>query len=199
MLLLLLGVTTGGCVWSVPEPVLVREPRLEPIALSVAVYYSPEFRHFTYRHHVTDTAWILGKPSMRLFNEALPLLFTEVVESPQPGSTGSLRSGVAGVIEPTIVSAGYSYPILDSARRADRVCFQLHMTYRFTLYSPRGERVASWDISGEDCAPEQNPLATLNTRKLSFEQVMREAAWNLISGFRDVPDVRRWLDAQGVR
>jgi hypothetical protein len=30
----------------------------------------------------------------------------------------------------------------------------------------------------------------------SFEQAMREAAWKLTS---EVPEVRRWLDAQGVR
>jgi hypothetical protein len=33
----------------------------------------------------------------------------------------------------------------------------------------------------------------------SFEQAMREAAWKLTSEFREVPEVRRWLVAQGVR
>ena len=28
---------------------------------------------------------------------------------------------------------------------------------------------------------------------------MREAAWNFTRGFRDVPEVRRWLEERGVR
>lgn len=195
---LALGAVTGGCVWSVPEPVTIREPRPEPIPLRIGVYYSPQFRDFTYRHHATDTAWILGKPSVRLLNESLALIFAEVVESGKPGVSSGLPDGIAGVIEPVIVSAGYTYPTLEGARRIDTVCFQLHLNYGFTLYSPKGERLASWEVDGQDCAPETRPMATLITRRLSFERTMREDAWKLITGFRDVPGIRRWLDEQGV-
>jgi hypothetical protein len=34
--------------------------------------------------------------------------------------------------------------------------------------------------------------------KRNFERAMREAAWMLTSGFRDVPEVRRWLEEQGI-
>jgi hypothetical protein len=34
--------------------------------------------------------------------------------------------------------------------------------------------------------------------KRSFERAMREAAWLFTSGFRDVPEVRSWLDEQGI-
>lgn len=195
--ILALGVLAGGCVWSVPQPILVREPRPERIALRIGVYYPPEFRSFTYRHHVTDTAWKLGEPSVRLFGEALALLFTDVVESVRPGSTQDLRADVAGVIEPTIVSAGYLFPSVEAARRDGKICFPLHVTYHFTLYSPHGEAVAEWDVSGNDCAPAGNPLGAHALLKQSFEQVMRADVFSFVSGFRDVPNVRRWLAEQG--
>ena len=196
--ILALTALAGGCVWSVPQPILVREPRPERIALRIGVYYAPEFRRFTYRHHVTDTAWKLGEPSVRLFGEALALLFTDVVESVRPGPNQGLRADVAGVIEPTIVSAGYIFPTMAAARRDGKVCFPLHLTYHFTLYSPQGEPVTAWDVGGSDCAPTGNPLGAHTTLKQSFEQVMREDAFSFVSGFRDIPNVRRWLAEQGI-
>jgi len=196
--ILALGALAGGCVWSVPQPMLVREPRPERIALRIGVYYSPEFRSFTYRHHVPGTAWKLGEPSVRLFGEALALLFTDVVESARPGSNEGLPADVAGVIEPTIVSAGYMFPTTEAARHDGKVCFPLHLTYHFTLYSPQGEPVTAWDVSGNDCAPVGNPLRTYATLRESFEQVMREDAFTFVSGFRDIPNVRRWLSEQGI-
>jgi len=35
--------------------------------------------------------------------------------------------------------------------------------------------------------------------KRNFEHAMREAAWKFTSGFRDIPEVRRWLAEQSVR
>ena len=99
----------AGCVFSVPEPALVREPRPEPVPLRMGVYYPPELRSFTYRHHLTDTAWILGKPSVRLLGDALSLLFADVVEVPRPGTGPSPGADVAGVIEPRLVSASAVY------------------------------------------------------------------------------------------
>jgi hypothetical protein len=43
-----------------------------------------------------------------------------------------------------------------------------------------------------------NPLRTHVTLKESFEQVMREDAFTFVSGFRDIPNFRRWLTEQGI-
>jgi hypothetical protein len=190
-------VISAGCVWSVPEPVLVREPRPETIPLRIGVYYSPEFRSFTYRHHLTDTAWVLGKLSVRLLHEALTLLFLEVVEAPRPGSGPSLRDDLAGIIEPRIVSAAYEYGFPELSGEAPN--FPVHVTYGFTVYSPRGEPVTSWNVTGRGNQRFGNPLAVISDPRGNFELAMREAAWKCTSGFRDVPGVQQWLAKQGVR
>jgi hypothetical protein len=100
----------AGCAWTVPEPVLVREPRPEPVPLRIGVHYPADLRGFHYRHHFSDTAYVLGTPSVRLLGEALGLLFVEVVESLRPAAGVALGDGVAGVIEPRITSAGFQYP-----------------------------------------------------------------------------------------
>ena len=188
----------AGCVFSVPEPALVREPRPEPVPLRMGVYYPPELRSFTYRHHLTDTAWILGKPSVRLLGDALSLLFADVVEVPRPGTGPSPGADVAGVIEPRLVSASAVYWSDEHVKRGERVQ-PVRVTYGFTLYTADGARVASWEVTGRGEEPVVNPLGGVQTLKRNFEHAMREAAWNFTRGFRDVPEVRRWLEERGVR
>jgi len=188
----------AGCVFSVPEPALVREPRPELVPLRMGVYYPPELRSFTYRHHLTDTAWILGKPSVRLLGDALSLLFADVVEVPRPGTGPSPGADVAGVIEPRLVSASAVYWSDEHVKRGERVQ-PVRVTYGFTLYTADGARVASWEVTGRGEEPVVNPLGGVQTLKRNFEHAMREAAWNFTRGFRDVPEVRRWLEERGVR
>lgn len=220
VLVLLAAAISAGCVWSVPEPVLVREPRPEPVPLRVGVYYSPEFRSFTYRHHLTDTAWVLGKPSLRLLHNALTLLFLEVVEVPRPGSEPGLRGDLAGIIEPRIVSAEAVYRS-EEHLKAGVAVQPVHITYGFTVYSSSGEPVASWDVTGRGEVPivdlrdaivginmlemlkrdfdaMREAIAGINMLKRNFEHAMREAAWKLTSGFREIPEVRQWLAKQAV-
>lgn len=59
--------------------------------------------------------------------------------------------------------------------------------------------MASWDITGRGNEPVANPLAAVSTIRRNFEHAMREAAWKFTSGFRDVPEVRRWLEEHGVK
>jgi hypothetical protein len=198
LIVLVVAATLAGCVFSVPEPMVVREPKPEQLPLQVGVYFSPELRNFTYRHHLTDTAWILGKPSVGLLSDALGLLFTSVVEVAQPGSSPSQRGDLAAIIEPRITSAGVVYW---SSQHIDRgtAVQPVHVTYSFTMYTSGGQRLALWEVNGRGEAPNANPLAGVATAKRNFEHAMREAAWKFTSGFRDVPEVRRWLEERGVK
>jgi hypothetical protein len=199
VLVLLAAVISAGCAFSTPEPVLIREPRPEPVPLRIGVYYSPEFRSFTYRHHFSDTAWILGEPSVKLIREALALLFIEVVEVPRPSSGTDLRGDLAGVIEPRIASAEAVY-LSEEHLKAGVAVQPVHIiTYGFTLYSPSGKPVTSWDVTGRGTGPVgTNPLPATSVPRWNFEYAMREAAWKLTSGFRDIPEVREWLAKQAV-
>ena len=177
----------AGCVWSVPEPALIREPRPESVPLRVGVYHSPEFRAAKYRHHLTDTTWVLGEPSARLLDDALAMMFAEVVHVSRPPAEAPPPAGLAGLIEPRIASAGFRYP------RVGEQAFPTHVAYAFTLYGSDGKPVASWTIEGTAAEPVGNPLEAVANVKRNFEHAMRDAAWKLTREFRDVPEVRRWL------
>jgi hypothetical protein len=98
----LLGAVIGsmflcGCSASQIEPVLSRRPLVEPLPLSVGVYFSPEFR--TYRHKCDAflcSEYDLGSPSIALFETVLAGMIdnTVMLASMPPAELGQKVSGV---------------------------------------------------------------------------------------------------------
>lgn len=130
-------------------------------------------------------------------NDALALLFIEVVEVPKPGAPN--RTDLAGTIAPRIVSANAIYMSGEVANVGGRTLTvqPVHVTYGFTVYSQSGKSVASWEVTGRGNAPVDN--GAVSTLKRNFEGAMAEAARKFVNGFRDVPEVRNWLAEQGIR
>lgn len=188
-----------------PNPVLIREPRPQQLPLRIGVHYPHDLRTFSYQQkgspRVLMTSFSLGEPSVRLLHDALTLLFLEVVElsaAPEPGARG--RDDLAAVIEPRITTTSYSFktfPGTGVCVGEGCVITGARISYGFTLWRSEGTPLASWVVSGTG-GPGVG--ATLGAKVgSSFEQAMRDAAWNLTSGIRDVPEIHSWLEAQGVR
>ena len=197
----------AGCATVVPEPVVIREPRPEPIPLVVGVYYPEEFLGFVHREWRVERKvgalvppFAVGEASVKLLDEALGLLFTQVVRMPgrPPGVPGA--SSLAGVIEPRIVGVSYTPPV-GAPTKGVLTYTGLRATawiaYGFTLYSVNGEQLASWEVRGYGVGVDSWHSRRAVLR--SLEEAMREAAWEFPENFRSVPGVRRWLDANGVK
>lgn len=114
-------------------------------------------------------------------------MFREVVRvpgtPPRPGDRGDL----AGVIELRILAVqSHVYPTIVFAG----------ITYGFTLFSPTGEQVASWSVTGTVTSAPFSELSITGERSIAtaFQQATRLAAWEFTSGFRSVPEERRWLN-----
>jgi len=193
----------GGCGTVSLEPVLVREPRPEEIPVVIGVHYSTEFRTLVYRKTTgqrTLSAFAVGAASVRVFDEALSLLFKGAVQVPDRVPPAGRQSAVAGVIEPTITAVSYWVP--QGGVSVNPVRARAEITYTLTLYSPQGLRLADWEVRGDgvDVADgagvEISGAGSAVAR--SLEMAMREAAWNLVTHFRDAPGVPAWLAGQGV-
>lgn len=193
-----------GCATRTLEPVLVREPRPAPIGLAVGIYYPEELRSFVYhfpsRGGVLSDEWIeaklnrpvaIGEASVTLLDRALALMFRDVVRVPERRSGD--RTDLAGVIEPRIVTVAYSRSIPPTKGYIIGPTMSVAITYGFMLYSPMGDQLASWSVTGNVTSP----YRAFSTE--GFERAMRLAAWEFTSGFRSVPEVRRWLDERGIK
>ena len=201
----------AGCATVVPEPVVIREPRPQPIPLVVGVYYPEEFLGFVHSQEhrkgreltvgeLLVPPFAVGEASVKLLDEALGLLFTQVVRVPglPPGVPGA--SNLAGVIEPRIVGVSYTPPVGAPTKGVfayTGLRATTSITYGFTLYSVNGEQLASWGVWGYGVGVD----SWLSRRAVlrSLEEAMREAAWKFPESFRNVPEIRGWLDAHGVK
>lgn len=182
-----------------PEPVLVREPRVEAIPVRIGVRFSDEFRGFLYERQEgprgepargLGVPLVIGEPSVQLLHEALALLFSDVVEVSSLVGAGR-AADLTGVIEPSLLAV--SYTLLRT---------RVEITYGFSLYSRDGERIAAWSVTGLGIAPRLDDFAMfaiVNDRvRDCLGLAMRDAAWKFTSGFREQPAVRLWLARQGL-
>ena len=156
-------------------PKVEQLPSVEPIPVTVGIYYSPEFLS-DQRALSSPNSWprpnkCSGQASQILFDHIFPILFENVIPIPTrpPGGLGGQK--VAGVIEPQI----------DTIRNS----FGTYISYRFVLYSPEGEPLASWSVTGSCRSP-------------TVACAMREVGTKLLSNFRDFNGVANWLRASGV-
>jgi hypothetical protein len=164
------------------------------------VYYPHElqsFRNIRLRDPSGATTdlklFLLGEASVKLFGEALALLFARIVRVPSTAPGSAIDGGPVAVIEPRIVSATQQIesggPATPSARTT--------LVYELRLYSTDGQPLATWTVTGVGAAT--SGIFTDPPYKPSIELAMRDAAFKLTSGFRDFPGVRRWVEERGVR
>ena len=75
----------------------------------------------------------------------------------------------------------------------------VEVAYRFTLYSLDGTPFASWIVEGEG----QEKFGLGGSQSWEFlgdvsDLALKQAAVKLMTGFRDIPEVKRWLRQTGV-
>jgi len=126
------------------------------------------------------TVWKIGTPSVALFNSALRDLFDDVIEVDRWPPTAD-RPAVAGVVIPIVLTAGWQ------RGRSD-------VHYRVELFSPAGDRAASWEVAGYSAG---DPSILANEEE-QMRDAIRAAGADLIASFFREPQVRAWLEANGV-
>ena len=62
----------------------------------------------------------------------------------------------------------------------------------------RGDPVASWTVTGTGAKPGEFGFEFARWPGEAADIAMQDAAKQLVSGFSDVPEVRRWLKEKGA-
>ena len=161
-----------------PGAVLGAKPLIEPLPLTVGVYYDAEFRNFEtvqtrrVRDSIDRYHLRLGRPSMALFDLAFGALFAETValSAAPPWEDG--ESQLDAAIAPRIESAS-----LSSVR------------YAFTLTGANGRVIADWTVTGRHAGETSSERTVAH----SIRFAMRDAAADFLIGFQQESEVRAWL------
>jgi len=145
LILCIVAMLLASCTFTVPiETTLDPPTKGAKVPLAVGIYYSVDFRTYEYVSTHGGDRWIfpLGPASVTLFDQVFPRVFasTRAVQSRPPLPTGD--GALAAVIEPKIEAFDYRLAAFIGGT------VSVEITYRFTLYSPRGDPIASWFVKG---------------------------------------------------
>lgn len=196
LLIVGLAMFVSGCtsfVHGVTTPT-IPVPVVDKIPLTVGVHYTPQFRdaqpaarRFVAGSEIVDV-YLLGAPSVAVFNAALRQVFESVIEVKSwPPSDEPLK--VAGVLIPTIPPNAVTV-YLGGTRTA--------VEYRIGLYSSAGEEIGSWRVVGiSGGLAEEMPAITIIPVWVS--EALRSAAAGVVASFFREPQARAWLEANGVQ
>jgi hypothetical protein len=141
---LLAGLLLAGCDQALIVPTTFPEPVVEPLALDVALHFTPEFASYRYREDVEgDAKWDidLGKANVALFESVSRRLFrsaTRVTDRP----SGAAAAGFNAIIEPSIAAFEFSLPSQSATEQ-----YSVWIRYTVKVFRPDGQELTAWTIS----------------------------------------------------
>lgn len=188
--LLLAVAGLSGCAHSIPIKGTLHHPAATAkIPATFGVYYSPEFRNLKHSGSWGGEVWTfpLGLASVKLFDQLFPLAFTSTIPvAGLPPASGSVPDAVA-VIEPAVEAFDFTLPQRKTGS------YTVEITYRFTLYSPNGDPVASWTVTGYGAKPGEAGVESERRLSEAANLALEDAANKFLTSFSDVPEVQQWL------
>jgi len=176
------------------DPPLQQPPLLEPLPLTIGVYYNQDFKNYTHHQSVRGEQWQnswdieLGSASVKMFDLILPAMLDAVAVSDFPSLDQSPEdfADVVAIVEPSIENfylvdpgsprMGFPPPLIK---------YTASISYRLTLYSPEGNVIVSKVYKGKGQLQHTHVSDALSTWVKSIysdviKQAMREAAANIL-------------------
>ncbi len=193
LLLLLLAFGLAGCG---PKLVTMKplntfpEPLVEPLPVSVGVYFPPEFASFTHKEKrpgPSGEEWTinLGAPQLQVFRAIFDATFTAAreLEAPERGD-----GGIQAIIVPSVTDFQFALP--DDTRAK---VFEIWVKYDLSIRDPQGEEIGHWAFT----AYGKTPTAFLKTDEEAIQAAtvvaLRDAGASMITGLQRDPRIREWL------
>jgi hypothetical protein len=194
-LVLVVGLLAAGCTHAIPlNATLEPPPDATQVPLAVGVYYDVSFETYEHAEWRGGDNWVfpLGPASVRLFDHTFPAVFksTQRVTNRPPVST--VGSDLVAVIEPRIEEFAFTLPFIKTGQ------YTAEITYRFTIYSPRGDPVASWTETGWGEKRGKFGYEFARWPGEAADLAMQDAATKFLLEFQKVPEVKRWLRGVGT-
>jgi hypothetical protein len=191
---------TGTYTHGVPiDANLPRRPLIDPLPVTIGVYYSPEFSTHTHEEMKEvegDTnryKFNLGFRSVLLFDQVFSSMFKKVILVEKRPPLGPVGLELSAIIEPSIEEIRIS--AVRHSRNYKRSL--VIITYRIALYTTSGARLASYSVEGTG---ESRPSASIGRKSFgeATHFAMRDAAAKFMAGFQNQQGVREWFEDIGL-
>lgn len=196
--IVLLLLAASSCTFHAGLSPKIGQSTTQAIPLAIGVYYSPELLAYQQDEVLTGGSrmrFAVGEATPPLFSQAFQVLFqqTRTVDRRPPLT---IDVPLDAVIEPRIERLTISAPLMPTIGT-----WTARITYLFTLYSPKGDLIASWTRSWSGTSNDGFTLAPGGSTHASqaVERAMEGLASNFVAEFKQIPELRRWLSERGIR
>lgn len=167
-------------------------PNVQPLPLTLGVYYDDALRNFSYTETDGDgdPEYVIssGESHIELFNTVLPAMFRDVVQLDDPADAG--EAGVDAVFIPGVDEYQLALP---QKTRLD--VYEVWLRYNMRLEEPDGDYIADWVLTAYGKTP-QNTFGSADSGINSATvEALRDLASSFTLEFTRVPDVNDWLQA----
>ncbi len=174
------------------------EPLVEPLPLTVGVWYGEGFSGHEFSDEGSDptsAGWVVrtGTAQVQMWDTLLTGMFGKLVHMAGEPGPGQMNQVVDGVLIPHLDELQYAIPAHTNIK-----VYEIWMRYRFELVSTGGEPIAEWTMTSYGKTPTaflQSDEAAVN---LAAVMALRDAGANFATNFTAIPALQDWLYEHGV-
>lgn len=171
-------------------------PNVSQLPLTVAVFYDDALRDFSYIEY-SETGQeeyniASGVSHIQLFNAILPAMFTDVV------IVNSLEEAQSRNVDAVFAPAIEEFQLALPAKTKLDV-FEVWIKYNMRLLSAEGDYIADWVLTSYGKTPTETFRSVEAAINDAAVVALRDLASSFSLSFAQVPEVRDWLNGQGIR
>jgi hypothetical protein len=169
------------------------EPLMEPLPLTMGVWYPEEFANHEFFDEATsreESSWIVktGQAQVQMWDKLWGGMFYEMVHMKgQPGA-GQMNQLVDAVLIPHVEELQYAIPAHTSIK-----VYEIWMRYRFEMVTAGGMPIAEWTMTSYGKTPTAFMQSDEGAVNLAAVMALRDAGANFATNFTRVPAVEDWL------
>ncbi len=169
------------------------KPLVEPLPLSVGVYYSEDFRNFVYDESTdsqgqNETIIDLGSAQVSLFEQVLPAVFAQVSVLDDVEHL-NWPAGLDVVLVPRVADLEYSVPFNSKAK-----IYEVWIKYQFELLTPGGLTITNWTMPSYGKTPTAFLKSSEQAINLASLMALRDSGAAFVTGFPRIPEVAQLID-----
>jgi hypothetical protein len=171
------------------------DPIVEPVALHMGLYLEEQLTTYIHTEEIElygEWSVDVGQVQPVMFKKVVGAMFSQVTEVNRAEAPDA---AIDGVIAPTIEAFQIAIP---AQTRGE--FYEVWIKYRIRLLDPEGNLIVEWPLTAYGKANRED--YKLSTNEPAMEEAtklaLRDAGAFLAIRFTQVPEVKAWLDGQGI-
>jgi len=178
-----------GCTTKVVVNGYFPVPVVDPLPLTVAVVYSPDFANYKYiekDEEREEKEISVGVAQVKLFSTVLSGMFEQVVYTDEV--TASNDSSIDMFFKPKIEELQYNMPVETKVNM-----FEVWIKYHLKFFDAQGNVIADWIQT----AYGKTPTAMFKSKEKALNEAMivalRDVGAGIVLRFNHLPEIKHWL------